>query len=262
MTPILVSLIVPCCDEEESLPVLWDRLQAAQPLVPGGYALEYVFIDDGSRDRTWEVLLGLAAGRNDFVLLRNEARSGIGFSLRRALPAAHGDVIAMMDADGTYDPAVLPFLIGRLAHADLVTGSPYHPEGSVENVPAWRLFLSRTLSRAYRAVSPVQVWTYTSLFRAYRREVLEKVAWKSDGFLSNTEILIGAGRAGFRIEELPTTLSVRRYGQSKLRTFSVAREHARYLCREAVGLNSRPIEPTTNGGTAPVPRHEKRGFQR
>ncbi|MEZ4647931.1 MAG: glycosyltransferase family 2 protein [Candidatus Eisenbacteria bacterium] len=263
MTRTLVSLVVPCCDEEEALPKLWDRFQASVRLVPEGYGLEFVFVDDGSRDGTWRILSELTKGRADCILVRHESRRGIGAGLRSALQASHGEVIAVLDADGTYDPSRLPELIRYLDDADLVTGSPYHPKGSVLNVPAWRLFLSKSLSRLYRAVSPVKVWTYTSLFRAYRREVLEKVAWTSDGFLSNTEILIGAARSGFRVAEFPTTLSVRCYGQSKLRTLSVIREHLGFLGRELkTGTSHRQIGLRTEGGAVSPASEERRGWYR
>ena len=263
MTRTLVSLVVPCCDEEEALPRLWERFQTSAQLVPEGCELEYIFVDDGSGDATWRILSELADGRTDCILVRHESRRGIGAGLRSAFEASHGDIIAVLDADGTYDPACLPELIRYLDEADLVTGSPYHPEGRVLNVPAWRLFLSKTLSRLYRAVSPVKVWTYTSLFRAYRREVLEKVAWTSDGFLSNTEILIGAARSGFRVAEFPTNLSVRRYGQSKLRTLSVIREHLGFLGRELkTGISHRQFGFRTEGGAISPASEERRGWHR
>src|SRR5581483_8755091 len=104
---------------------------------------------------------------------------------------------------------------------DIATGSPYHPRGLVENVPPWRLLLSKTLSAIYRLVSPVALHTYTSMFRAYRREVLETIEWRSDGFLSQSEILMEAAAAGFETGEHPTTLSRRRYGVSKIRVVRV-----------------------------------------
>jgi dolichol-phosphate mannosyltransferase len=57
--------------------------------------------------------------------------------------------------------------------ADVVTASPYHPQGHVQNVPRWRLFLSRTLSRIYDRLLHDKLYTYNSCFRIYRRKAVE-----------------------------------------------------------------------------------------
>jgi len=127
-------------------------------------------------------------------------------------------------------PLVAPLADGGW---DLATGSPYHPRGAVLNVPAWRLVLSKGLSVLYWLVVPVKLWTYTSMFRAYRRQALRSITWASDGFLSTSEILMEAAAAGLTIHELPTTLATRRFGASKIRLLRVMGDHLGYLRRLA-----------------------------
>ena len=74
------------------------------------------------------------------------------------------------------------------------------------------------------------------MFRAHRRQVLTTIHWESDGFRSTTEILFAAAAAGFRICEVPATLSVRKFGVSKIRVIQVMTDHLRYL----FGVLSRP----------------------
>ena len=74
--------------------------------------------------------------------------------------------------------------------------SPYHPDGTVEGVPRWRLVLSRSCSALYGLIAPVRLYTYTSVFRAYRREVIDTVSFQEDGFVSASEILIRAAEVG------------------------------------------------------------------
>ena len=101
--------------------------------------------------------------------------SAIAASPRRSRPGSARpptDVVCSMDCDCTYDPHELGSMIPLLADdVDVVTASPYHPLGTVRNVPRWRLFLSKSLSRLYRVVLRQKLYTYTSCFRVYRRAV-------------------------------------------------------------------------------------------
>jgi dolichol-phosphate mannosyltransferase len=76
-----------------------------------------------------------------------------------------------------------------------------------------------------------RVHTYTCLFRAYRRDVIDHVSFQSDGFLGVTEILANALVAGYTVRELPCTLRARRYGQSKARVARIILSHLRFQAR-------------------------------
>lgn len=226
-----VIIVVPCRDEEAALPSLVTRLRDALPAIEARASrVEVMLLDDGSTDRTLGVMHEQVRPEDPIRVHHSPRGRGVGGALRLALALTDADVVVTLDADCTYDPAAVPDLLDAIAAgADIATGSPYHPQGHVENVPEWRLTLSRSLSRLYRATIPLSLWTYTSLFRAYRREALTRIAWTADGFLSMTEILVEAAAAGLVLAEVPATLSRRRHGVSKLRTAHVMRDHLRYL---------------------------------
>lgn len=158
----------------------------------------------------------------------------IGGALRYILPRTDADVVVMIDADGTYAPAEIGRLLEAIeAGADVATGSPYHPKGTVEGVPRWRLAISRMLSRIYRTAGHGSFYTYTSMLRAYRRSAISSIHFESDGFLSTAEILVEADRQGLSVVEVPVRLASRRMGQSKMRVAHVVIAHLRYLCRLA-----------------------------
>ncbi len=226
--PVL-SMLIPCRNEEASIPPLLERLGPVVSTLEAEYEVEVVLVDDGSTDQTFALMRRLIRDRHGYAALSNPRNLGIGGTIRRCLPLLQGEIIITLDCDGTYDPATIPALLAELEGADVAVGSPYHPRGQVENVPAWRLFLSRSLSRVYRQISPVKVWTYTGMFRAYRRRALERIQWESDGFLSMAEILDAMGREGYRVAEFPTVLSVRRYGQSKFKVAQSIREHLGFI---------------------------------
>jgi dolichol-phosphate mannosyltransferase len=109
--------------------------------------------------------------------------------------------------------------------ADIGTASPYHPRGGVENVPPWRLLLSRGASVLYRRVCASKLYSYTALMRAYRRKVVETVAFKSDGFSATTELLLRAAHRGYKVVELPMVLRSRAIGVSKMKVMYTIRTH-------------------------------------
>jgi len=263
-----IAILVPCFNEEESLPQLVKRLEAAVPdirAVSPGSELEVFLFDNGSTDGTLAAMKRLATGPL-YRIHHSETNENIGGSLREALRLSRADTIVMMDADCTYDPCQIPLLLRCLTvDNDIVTASPYHPRGRVINVPAWRLFLSRTLSYFYRRVCPLQLFTYTSMFRAYRRTTLDRIRWESNGFLSTAEILIEAAAANLLVGEVPTTLSVRQFGASKIRTAQVVRDHLRFVLSVAVrraqgGFPQRdsiaPLHPQPTPMTGRKTRHE------
>jgi dolichol-phosphate mannosyltransferase len=108
---------------------------------------------------------------------------------------------------------------------DLVTASPYHPQGGVKNVPRWRLFLSKSLSRLYRLVLRQKLYTYTSCFRVYRRQTVVKVEVERGGFFGVTELLGRVDLAGGGIVEFPATLEARMLGRSKMKVLRTITGH-------------------------------------
>jgi dolichol-phosphate mannosyltransferase len=141
-------------------------------------------------------------------------------------------VIATLDSDCTYDPLEIPSMLKRLdAGADIVCASAHHPDGRVENVPWYRLLLSRGVSRLYRVVLGSDLYTYTGLLRVYRAEVIRTVAGgvRNDDFLAVTEVLVASLLRGFRAVEHPTVLRARTAGRSKAVIPRVIRHHLGFL---------------------------------
>ena len=121
---------------------------------------------------------------------------------------ARTELVASIDCDCTYDPHELARMIPLMADdVDVVTASPYHPDGQVRNVPGWRLLLSKGSSFLYRRVLRQKLHTYTSCFRLYRRSAVADVELREGGFLGVAELLgrldlrgsrVGIGLGGLR----------------------------------------------------------------
>lgn len=223
-----VSIIIPCFNESEGIAALKTRLLPVVQRLRLVRSVELVFVDDGSSDDTFFKLQQNFGSQAQ--ILRHQRNKGICAAINTGFVNSTGEIVCTVDSDCTYDPQDLLPLLDLLADGvDIVTASPYHPKGAVNNVPAWRLVLSKGLSQIYRIVLPKKLYTYTSMFRAYRREVLEEVAVTYPGFLGLVEVLVEAILRGYAVVEYPTELSRRAFGQSKLRVAKVTFSHLKYI---------------------------------
>jgi dolichol-phosphate mannosyltransferase len=230
-----LSLVIPCYNEALNVPGLQkDLVPVVRNLEQNGQwqAIEVIFVDDGSSDETAKLLTQAFSGDSTFHLVRHEKNKGLGAALRTGFDQATGDVILSTDSDATYPFTEIEPMLARLTSGvDVVTASPYHPDGGIDNVPAYRIFLSKGASFLYRVLVNPRLHTYTSMFRAYRRSVLEQNRHEHDGFLGVTEILVRAMLNGAKVAEHPCRLRVRRYGQSKAKVMRITRSHLNFQYR-------------------------------
>jgi glycosyltransferase involved in cell wall biosynthesis len=166
--------------------------------------------------------------------VRHEVNRGVALGILTGIRYAKTEIVASIDCDCTYDPHELGRMIPLLTDGvDLVTGSPYHPEGSVRNVPHWRLSLSKSASALYRLVLHQKLGTYTACFRVYRRSAALSVQLEYGGFLGVAEMIGKLDLAGSKIVEYPTTLNVRVLGHSKMKVARTIAGHLGLLLRLA-----------------------------
>ncbi|MCI0552135.1 MAG: glycosyltransferase family 2 protein, partial [Anaerolineae bacterium] len=160
---------------------------------------------------------------------RHEVNRGLGAAIRTGFHAASGDLIVTTDSDGTYKFSTIPSLIASMKNGvDIVTASPYHPAGEVVGVPAYRIFLSRGSSLLYRILLKWNIYTYTALFRGYRREVIERISFRADDYLGGTELMVKAMLKGYTVAEFPAALHRRVFGVSKARLVQTILSHLRF----------------------------------
>ncbi|GCE41359.1 Dolichol-phosphate mannosyltransferase in lipid-linked oligosaccharide synthesis cluster [Rhodococcus wratislaviensis] len=212
-------MIIPTYDERENLGLIVRRLHAALPRT------HVLVVDDGSPDGTGDVADALAsnddAGRIH-VMHRTE-KNGLGAAyiagFRWGLDRDY-TVLVEMDADGSHAPEQLHRLLDQVdAGADLVLGSRYVPGGTVVNWPKHREWLSRGGNIYSRLALGVKIKDITGGYRAYRREVLEKLdlaAVESHGYCFQVDLAWRAIQEGFTVREVPITFTEREIGESKM----------------------------------------------
>ncbi|MBI4614030.1 MAG: glycosyltransferase [Planctomycetes bacterium] len=242
-----LSIIVPCYNEEESIPLLLLALDHFEPKLKAisGLGLEVVFVDDGSEDGTRRELEAVLAPRKNYRLIVHEVNRGVGEAMRNGFSAANGEWVVCYDSDCTYpiDDVLRMLEKQREVDADAVTASPYHPMGRVEDVPAYRLVLSKGLSLLYRlwiGRAARHIRTFSCAFRLYRRDAIQAVRFASGRFLAPTEIMVELLEGGYSVAEIPATLSHRRFGHSKMKVMRTIMSHLRFLTSRLVTGRSRP----------------------
>lgn len=233
----VLSVVVPCFNEEGNVDQFATTLMPVlEELAPAWAHVDVVLVDDGSTDGTYAELRRLErdAGPVRVRAFTHGTNQGLGAAMRSGFRESAGDVVVTTDSDGTYPFSDIPRLLALLGpEVDVVTASPYHPDGAIADVPPHRLVLSRGASVLYRVLVDPSVYTYTALFRAYRRRVLDSVTFRSDDFLACAELLVNARLQGFRVAELPATLRSRAIGTSKARLARITRSHLRFQAEVA-----------------------------
>lgn len=231
-----LSIVIPCYNESENVSKIQREFLPVVTELAKNQSVEVIFVDDGSSDGTWQKLhdtFDQEEHQNIAIRFeRHEVNRGLGAAVRTGFAASHGNVVITTDSDGTYRFSTIPALLSYLkSDVDIVTASPYHPDGAVENVPGYRLVLSRGSSAIYRILVSRNIHTYTSLFRAYRRSVIENVPFFSDGYLSGTEFMVNGMLMGYKVAEYPAVLHSRVLGASKAKLARTVLAHLGFQTR-------------------------------
>lgn len=216
MSTSKVVVIIPTYNEKENLPLILDRLFAANSQV------DVLVVDDGSPDGTGDIADMRAGADKRIQVLHRTEKGGLGAAyiagFRWALERGY-EVLVEMDADGSHPPETLPRLLSAVAHSDLVIGSRYVSGGKTVNWPLSRQVLSRCANIYVRIALGIGVKDATAGFRAYRHTVLETIdlgAVQSHGYAFQIDLTRRTLLAGFSVAEVPITFTERAIGTSKM----------------------------------------------
>lgn len=218
-----MSICIPVYNEEGAVAETLTRcLAVAADLERVGIApLEVIAVDDGSRDRTAEIIGSFPAVR----LIRHEVNRGYGAALKTGFAAARHDLIAFLDADATYPPEHLPQLceVALNKGADLVIGS--RMAGSDTEMPLTRRIGNLFFARLLTLIGRTTVTDSASGMRVFRRKVLDLVSPLPDGLNLTPVMSTRAVHERIAVAEVPIPYH-ERVGESKL---SVVHDGMRFL---------------------------------
>jgi len=202
----MLSVVIPVYNEVESLAILHGELNAvtsAQQI-----DAEFIFVDDGSSDGSWEVIRRLGAEDSRVRGIRFRRRFGKAAALNAGFRAAHGETIVTLDADLQDNPCEIPKLLEKLNEGyDIVSGWK-----QIRHDPARKVFASRVFNWLVSHLTGVMLHDHNCGMKCYRREIFDEV--RLYGELHRFIPVLAAAR-GFRVGEVAIQHRPRRFGRSK-----------------------------------------------
>jgi glycosyltransferase involved in cell wall biosynthesis len=233
--PTTVSVVVPALNEARNLPYFFERMPDD--------VFEVILVDGGSTDGT----AGVARELYPSVVVLQQTRTGKGNALACGFQASKGDIVVMIDADGSTDPAEIPRFVSSLtAGADYAKGSRFRNGGDSHDITRMRRLGNRGLNGFVNLLFGTDFTDLCYGYNAFRREVLsvldlpdpdlpelsngEKM-W-GDGFEIETLINIRVAAHGLTVTEVPSVEAKRLHGVSNLNAFGDGTRVLRTILRE------------------------------
>jgi glycosyltransferase involved in cell wall biosynthesis len=246
-----LSIVVPTLNEERNLPAVFSALPAEA---------EVILVDGGSVDRT----VAVAQELRPSVRVIQQTRTGKGNALACGFAACSGDVIVMIDADGSTDPAEIPQFVEAIVDgADFAKGSRFRPGGDSHDITPLRRLGNQGLNGMVNVLFGTNFTDLCYGYNAFRRDVLDgldlpaldlpapsdgRKLW-GDGFEIETLINVRVAEAGWRISEVPSIEAPRLHGESNLHAVRDGLRVLRTIVREFIatrGRRRRRVEARTS----------------
>ena len=226
-----VTVVIPALNEEPNLPLVLPRI--------GRAADEVILVDGHSGDRTLEVARQI---RPDIRLLMQQGQ-GKGDALRTGFEAARGDIIVMLDADGSTDPREIALFVGALiAGAEFVKGTRFAQGAGTADMSLFRRIGHWGLVFLVRVLFGGRCRDLCYGYMAFWKRILPRLEPDADGFEIETQIALRALRSGLRVAEIPSFEQKRFYGKSNLRTIPDGWRVLKTILRERVRRPRRRVK--------------------
>ena len=211
-----ISVFIPVYNEEESLDILNNKIK--ESLEGTKYSYEIVYVDDGSSDKSFEILKSFAEANSNIKAIKFRRNFGQTAAMSAGIDAAEGDVLIPMDSDLQNDPADIPRLMEKIDEGyDVVSGWRKDRKDTFIN----RKLPSMIANKIISWLSGVNLHDYGCTLKAYKAEVLKDTRLYGE---LHRFIPICASWVGAKVTELPVNHHERQFGESKYginRTFKV-----------------------------------------
>jgi glycosyltransferase involved in cell wall biosynthesis len=211
-----LAIIIPSYNESTNLAILLADIGNLYP-----YARVCIVDDSLGQEKTEMEKIVSSYPKKTHTLIQRSKKKGRGSAvmagIRQVLKDKGVKILIEMDADLAHDPKEIVLLLSKIPPCDMVIGSRYLNKSVIINWPKKRLLQSRLINFFLRYFLGIAITDYTNGFRAYSRraaEYLVSIPIYERGFITLSEIAYRLYRKGFRIGEVPTTFTDRKYGTS------------------------------------------------
>ncbi len=202
-----LSIFMPAYNEEGNIATTFIDARSAAKQVARAY--EIIVVDDGSRDRTGEVVHELAQHDQNIKLVVHKQNKGYGAAVKTGLKACKNDWIFFTDSDGQFHYDELPKFVSSSSKYDLVIGyrqkrmDPFH-----------RVFVAQVLLKVWNFVLfGLTVRDVDCAFKLFKKEVKDAVHIDTESAITVTEFIVKAKSLGYKILQLPVTHYPRKFGE-------------------------------------------------
>lgn len=208
-----LSVVIPVFNEEKYIST---TIQRVLEVDHEGLEIELVVVDDGSKDRTVEILQQLAVEHAQIKVFQQSVNMGKGAALRRGFQEATGDIILIQDADLEYDPSDYPTLLKPILddNADVVYGSRFLG-GPHRVLYFWHYNGNRFLTFLSNITTNLNLTDMETGYKVFRAKVIKEIPLKSNRFGFEPEVTAKLARRGWRIFETPISYFGRSYAEGK-----------------------------------------------
>lgn len=208
-----LSVLMPVFNESRTLRTIIDRVLAS----PVEADIELIAVDDGSTDRSWEVLQDLAQSDPRLMPVRHSRNRGKAAAIRTAIEHMTGDIAVVQDSDLEYDPAEFPRLIKPIldGRADAVFGSRFASSPERRVLFYWHSLGNRVLTWLANVLNDLNLTDMETCYKAVRADILRSLRLTSQRFGIEPEITTRLAQWGARIYEVPISYHGRTYFEGK-----------------------------------------------
>lgn len=203
-----ISIVLPCYNEEAIIEANLNHLITYLDGKIEKYQWEIVIVDDGSKDRTGEIVDNFEKDNNKIRVIHHPTNLNLGNALQTGFCNSRGDIIVVLDIDLSYSVDHIEKLVDKMLEtsSDIVIASPYMHGGKVTDVPFTRKIMSRWVNKFMSFAAQDKYYTFTGMVRAYRREFIRHVNLKTKDYEINPEIIYKAMILRAKITEIPAHL--------------------------------------------------------
>ncbi|MAR94993.1 MAG: glycosyl transferase [Gammaproteobacteria bacterium] len=224
-----LTVAIPLYNESATIPYLKSRLDLILAK-SNRNNLKILLVDDGSSDNTFQLLTNNFSSLDNCKIVKHEINLNLNGFLKTVIELCDTEFVVFLDSDCTFDPLYIFDMVELLQpNTDIVNGSPYHPQGTVEGVKKGRLLISNGANLIYKVLVDKNIHTYTSIFKLYRTSKIKNINLNTFGFVSVSELFIKCILNGANVIEYPCTLSIRKYGDSKIRIANSIKNHLQFM---------------------------------